>query len=366
MKAWAIDIDRSSIAFAKGSVNNALLDGTARPLQFDVCPTALDAIKGRYVSINTDSDCLPELLICITDLPNVDLPKINAYAQNINTIQTPIATPQQIQVTQQAQVIQNNAIKNNAIKNNASKNSNSNNFNTKTQATQNNGYDLIDYRTLNQYLPQSIMTQITHALGLLKWRLEHQFCGRCGNPTTLSSNEYATVCLHCNHKSYPVICPCVIVAITRQCPQTHKTQLLLAQHHRHKDGLFGLIAGFIEIGEDVLSAIKREVQEETQLTIKNIRPIASQAWYPNNLMLGFIADYDQGKIAIEPNELNNAKFFDLDDLPKIPHHGTIARQLIDTVIQEHNKQQNNQQEICPNNTNNQTTPQAPPPYNNSQ
>lgn len=349
MKAWAIDIDRSSIAFAKGSVNSALLDGTARPLQFDVCPTALDAIKGRYVSINTDSDCLPELLICITDLPS-----IIAYTQNIDTVQTPIATPQQIQVTQ-AQVIQDNAIKNNAIKNNASKNSNSNNFNTKTQATQNNGYDLIDYRTLNQYLPQSIMAQIAHALGLLKWRLEHQFCGRCGNPTTLSSNEYATICLHCQHKSYPVICPCVIVAVTRQCPKTNKTQLLLAQHHRHKDGLFGLIAGFIEVGEEVLSTIKREVKEETNLTIKNIRPIASQAWYPNNLMLGFIADYDQGKIVIEPNELNDAEFFDLDNLPKIPHHGTIARQLIDTVIKEHN----DQKAICSNSSDSSNSPNNP-------
>lgn len=335
MKAWAIDIDSSSIAFAKGSVNHTLLDGTARPLPFDVCPAALDAINGRYVSINAGTHSLPELLICITDLPSIIAYTQIAYTQNIDTVQTPIT---------KTQAIQDNAIKNNTIKND-----------TKNHYD----YDLIDYRTLNQYLPQSVMAHIAHALGLLKWRLEHQFCGRCGNPTTLSSNEYATVCLHCNHKSYPVICPCVIVAITRQCPQTHKTQLLLAQHRRHKDGLFGLIAGFIEIGEDVLSAIKREVQEETNLTIKNIRPIASQAWYPNNLMLGFIADYDQGAIVIESSELNDAKFFDLDDLPNIPHHGTIARQLIDTVIKEHNDQKsiyiNN-----PNSPNNQAPPQPPP------
>ncbi len=361
MKAWAIDIDSSSIAFAKGSVNHTLLDGTARPLPFDVCPTALDAINGRYVSINADTDCLPKLLICITDLPSIIAYTQIAYTQNIDTVQTPITTPHH---TNKTQTTQDNTIKNNIknyqtnksdIQNNDTKSVNIKNHNTKNHYD----YDLIDYRTLNQYLPQSVMAHIAHALGLLKWRLEHQFCGRCGNPTTLSSNEYATVCLHCNHKSYPVICPCVIVAITRQCPQTHKPQLLLAQHHRHKDGLFGLIAGFIEIGEDVLSAIKREVQEETQLTIKNIRPIASQAWYPNNLMLGFIADYDQGAIVIESSELNDAKFFDLDDLPNIPHHGTIARQLIDTVIKEHNDQKsiyiNN-----PNSPNNQAPPQPPP------
>lgn len=195
-------------------------------------------------------------------------------------------------------------------------------------------YELCDYRHLVSYLPLSLVHALSHAIQLMRWRDDHRFCSRCGTPTAIDPHEYASSCPACHHKNYPRIMPCVISAITRQCPTTAKSQILLALHHRHANtGMYGLIAGFVEIGESLETAVMREVQEETALSVKNIRYVTSQPWpYPTNLMVGFVAQYDQGVIQIDENELSHAQFFDIDKLPKIPQVGTIARFLIDHVV----------------------------------
>lgn len=176
----------------------------------------------------------------------------------------------------------------------------------------------VDFRTLSNCLPIEPLSDICHAICLIKFMDECRFCSRCATP--LSSSH----CFACQTTFYPKIQPCIIVAILKD------KNILLAQHHRHKDGMYGLIAGFVETGETLEQAVAREVAEETGLTIKNLRYIASQAWpYPNNLMLGFVADWADGQIAIDTSELTDARFFEFDHLPKIPNMGTIARQLIE-------------------------------------
>ena len=174
---------------------------------------------------------------------------------------------------------------------------------------------------------------------LLRWQEQTRFCSRCAAAVMPHpSGEPAMVCPSCDLRQYPRIQPCVIIAITRTHPDTLKPQILLAHHHRHskpdQPPMYGLIAGFVEVGESLEQTVRREVTEEVGLTVNNIRYIDSQPWpYPSNLMMGFIADYVSGDIVIEQAELSDAKFFDVDDLPRIPTKGTIARQLIETVIQ---------------------------------
>ena len=202
-----------------------------------------------------------------------------------------------------------------------------------------NQAQFIPYRTLLASLDASMLTTITHAMQLLRWQEETQFCSRCATPAIAHhSGEPAMVCPNCDLRQYPRIQPCVIIAITRTNPETLKPQILLAHHHRHtkpnQRPMYGLIAGFVEVGESLEQAIHREVMEEVGLSVDNIRYIDSQPWpYPSNLMMGFIVDYQKGDIVLEEAELRDAHFFDIDDLPRIPAKGTIAHQLIETVAQ---------------------------------
>lgn len=198
------------------------------------------------------------------------------------------------------------------------------------------------YRQLVMHIGTPAIHHLCHAVQLIRWRHDHRFCSRCGSKSTPHKFEYTTVCPKCQHRNYPKIQPCVIVAITRTCPTSNKPQLLLALHHRHCQNsqendlylnMHSLIAGFVEIGESLESAVAREVQEEVGLTVKNIRYLGSQPWpYPTNLMVGFVTEWADGEIVIADNELIYAQFFDFDNLPTLPMQGSIARTLIDWVI----------------------------------
>lgn len=208
---------------------------------------------------------------------------------------------------------------------------------TQTYIYANDEYQLCNYRQLVGTLPTNLAHALSHAIQLMRWRDDHRFCSRCGTHTLIDRAEYASTCPTCQHRNYPRIQPCVITAVTQHCPITNKPQLLLALHHRHSEsGMHGLIAGFVEIGESLETAVVRETLEETGITVHNIRYITSQPWpYPTNLMTGFVADYQAGELVADTSELVYAKFFDLDNLPKIPPQGTIARSLIEWVIKKY-------------------------------
>jgi NAD+ diphosphatase len=111
---------------------------------------------------------------------------------------------------------------------------------------------------------------------------------------------------------------------------TDGENVLLAQGEKHKEqGWYGAIAGFIESGESAEQAVVREVKEEVNLSIKNIRYLNSQAWpFPNQLMLGFLADYESGIVQPAKGEIADARWFSIYDLPKHPPAISIAGWLI--------------------------------------
>lgn len=194
--------------------------------------------------------------------------------------------------------------------------------------------EFIAYRHCVSVIDAHTAHEISAGIQLLLWQKSHQFCGYCGTKTHPHNQDTAMACPACHQHFYPKIQPCIITAITRSCPNTGNTQILLAQHHRHSDtGMYGLIAGYMEVGESVEMTIHREVMEETGITVENIRYLKSQAWpYPSNLMLGFMADYVAGEIVIDESELSHAQFFDKTQLPLIPPQGTIAFELISQAL----------------------------------
>lgn len=163
-------------------------------------------------------------------------------------------------------------------------------------------------------------------LQVLQWWRDHRFCGRCGAPTGLHARERAKWCETCQIPWYPRIAPCVIVVIR------DGDRYLLAKNARARRPFYSLIAGFVEAGENLESAVAREVLEETGLTVGNIRYQGSQPWpFPHQLMMGFFADYQGGTLRLQEDELSDAGWFRPGDTPPVPPGTTIAGSLIQAM-----------------------------------
>ena len=193
------------------------------------------------------------------------------------------------------------------------------------------GYQLTPMRNLLTRWNQTQFERAARAFQLLEWRRTHQYCGCCGTSMQRHpTGEMAQLCpnANCNHSAYPRISPCVIVAIRRD------DTLLLARAQRYTTPMFSLIAGFVEVGETLEQAVHREVLEEVGIHITNLQYINSQPWpFPSNLMIGYTADYLSGELVLQADEIAEAAYFHIDQLPLIPPSGSIAHSLIDQTIQ---------------------------------
>ena len=171
---------------------------------------------------------------------------------------------------------------------------------------------------------------VVKAYSIINWDKNHHFCGRCGGVTTKIANAFERVCTDCALTFYPRISPSIIVRILKG------DQILLARSHYFKPGVYALIAGFVEPGETLEEAVHREVKEEVGIHIKNLSYFGSQAWpFPDSLMMSFTADYAYGDLIINPNEIEEAGWYDYDKLPGFPSSRiSIARKLIDQFITE--------------------------------
>lgn len=158
---------------------------------------------------------------------------------------------------------------------------------------------------------------------LIHWHKTHSYCGSCGTKTRLHPEELAKSCPQCGACYYPTISPCIIVLVCRE------EKLLLARSPRFPEKMFSTLAGFIEPGESAEETVIREIGEEVNIEVKNIRYFGSQPWpFPGQLMLGYFADYASGEIEIDGEEICEAHWYPHDSLPQIPGEGTIAGQLI--------------------------------------
>ena len=180
---------------------------------------------------------------------------------------------------------------------------------------------------IRQLLPvwnQVQFEQASRAIQLLEWRRNHRFCSHCGTATIAHAKEHAMVCPACGYHQYPRVQPCIITVITRG-----EDEILLARNARNPQPVYGLIAGFVEVGETLEETVHREVMEEIGLKVKNLRYLASQPWpFPSNLMLAFHAEYDSGEIKLQEEEIADAQFFKFNQLPTIPFQGSIAHSMI--------------------------------------
>ena len=182
-------------------------------------------------------------------------------------------------------------------------------------------------RALFGVLPDEETGIAVRAMQLAEWTRTHRHCGACGTLMQKQPGERAMHCPSCGFTAYPRIAPAMMVLV-RNGPK-----VLLGRAPNFVNGVYSALAGFVEAGESVEECVHREVAEEVGIRIDNLRYFRSQSWpFPNSLMLAFVADYAGGDVTPDPAELVDARWFGIDELPKLPMRFSISRALIDSVV----------------------------------
>ncbi len=176
-------------------------------------------------------------------------------------------------------------------------------------------------------LDEDLFWVAARAVQIVDWDRTHLFCGRCGASLRTKTTERAKECPICGQLHFPRLAPAIIVLVERG------RELLLARSRHFLPRMYSVLAGFVEPGETLEEAVVREVREEVGVTIKNIKYFGSQPWpFPHSLMVGFTATYVGGEISLSDDEIEDAGWFTVDNLPTIPGKISIARKLIDWFV----------------------------------
>lgn len=189
-------------------------------------------------------------------------------------------------------------------------------------------------RGLYGHVPDELFALAGRAVQVVEWAATHRFCGRCSAPTAPVPGERAVRCPACGLVNYPRLSPAIIVLVERD------GRALLAQGANFTNGMHSTLAGFVEPGETLEEAVRREIYEEVGVHVTDIRYFGSQPWpFPHSLMIGFTAQYAGGELDPDPSEIAAAGWFAPDALPPVtPSKLSIARQLIDDFVRRHSAQ----------------------------
>ena len=199
-------------------------------------------------------------------------------------------------------------------------------------------FKLLNLRSASLTVNDYHLGLLYYSQGLLNWHLNHQYCGSCGSDTRAIHSGHVRQCNNsdCNQEHYPSINPAVIFMIINKTQVEPK--ILLARQSSWDDCRYSVIAGFVESGETLEDAVKREAYEETGLSVDNIHYADSQPWpFPGSIMVGFNCETSQQDITLIDQELEKASWFSADEIEskcksgdlKMPFTASIAWHLID-------------------------------------
>ena len=176
-------------------------------------------------------------------------------------------------------------------------------------------------------LPESEAAIFAYAKGMLEWHARHRYCGRTGAENTVASAGHRLIGGEENVQ-FPRVDPAIIVLVHRD------EECLLGRKVGWPENMYATIAGFVEPGESLEAAVRREVKEETDVAIEDVTYIASQPWpFPSSLMVGFHARAASREIALNDKELADARWFTRKDIAsgriRIPPTMSIAFHLLE-------------------------------------
>ena len=149
---------------------------------------------------------------------------------------------------------------------------------------------------------------LAEAKAMLHWHARHRFCSNCGAPSTLTEAGWRRDCPACKATHFPRTDPVVIMlAIDGE-------RCLLGRQTRFVKGMWSCLAGFVEPGETIEEAVRRETREEAGITCGRVRYFATQPWpFPMSLMIGCHAEALTKDITVDRSELEDARWFDREE-----------------------------------------------------
>ena len=197
------------------------------------------------------------------------------------------------------------------------------------------GTRFADLRSVGALLAREEGGLLAYARGLLHWHQRHRFCGVCGSPTEPREGGHLRRCTSCGTEHYPRTDPAVIMRIE------HGERVLLGRQKQWPPGMHSVLAGFVEPGESLEDAVRREVLEEVSLPTTDVRYHSSQPWpFPASIMLGFTARALDDRIVVDNHEIEQARWYTRKELKaspenetfRLPRRDSIARRLVDDWI----------------------------------
>jgi NAD+ diphosphatase len=167
----------------------------------------------------------------------------------------------------------------------------------------------IDVRTLAPLIAGPEAAILAEARSVVDWHARHRFCAQCGTPSEVASGGWARHCPHCKAHHFPRVDPVVIMLAVRG------ERALLGRGRRRPGARFSCLAGYMEPGETLEDAVRREVREESGIRCGRVRYLASQPWpFPSTLMMGFLTEALSEDITVDPEELVEARWFERHEI----------------------------------------------------
>jgi NAD+ diphosphatase len=169
-------------------------------------------------------------------------------------------------------------------------------------------YKPADARSLYRdgLLDEELQGEAAQAFALLSWNAANRFCGRCGSETKSELGGYKRACSSCDNQMFPRTDPVVIMLTIDE----ERDMCLLGRSHHFQEGMYSCLAGFVEPGETIEHAVRRETVEESGVVAGRVRYHASQPWpMPHSLMIGCYAQALSTEITIDPQEMSDVRWF---------------------------------------------------------
>ncbi|MDP3968029.1 MAG: NAD(+) diphosphatase [Nocardioides sp.] len=182
--------------------------------------------------------------------------------------------------------------------------------------------DWVFLRVLVQDLEEAEADLLIHAVALAEWHRAHRFCGRCGGVFTATAGGHVLTCGSCGRDQFPRTDPAVIMLVT-DGPEAERA--LLGRHPQWPEGRFSTLAGFVEPGESMEDAVRREVAEEVGVTIGPVTYFGNQPWpFPASLMIGFVAEATSVEVDVDGEEIEAARWFTREEMKAEAEAGTLV------------------------------------------
>ncbi|MGH7048377.1 MAG: NAD(+) diphosphatase [Stellaceae bacterium] len=167
----------------------------------------------------------------------------------------------------------------------------------------------VEVRSLAAALPGGQAAILAEARSLIDWHARHGFCAQCGTVSTIAAAGWGRRCPSCRAHHYPRVDPVVIMLAVKG------ERCLLGRGRRRVGQRFSCLAGYMEPGETIEEAVRREVCEESGIRVGRVHYLASQPWpFPSTLMMGVLAEALSEDVTIDPEELAEARWFGRDEV----------------------------------------------------